>query len=105
MVAQDALDPRVIEAQRETQRTIERLQSDRAIDDMRWLMGEPAGRRIMHGLLAETKVWTGGFTPDPNLLQFREGRRALGLGYLAVVQGHCPDDFIKMLQEGQNNVA
>jgi hypothetical protein len=97
-VLQDEIDPvrkRAAQQDRKVQSEA-RVQQD--VEDIKWLMSERIGRRIMFGLLEQGRVFQGSFTGD-NETFFLEGKRAVGLTYLAVVNAHCPDQFVLMLRE------
>ena len=69
-----------------------------AIEDIRWMMSSPRGRRIVWWLLAEAGVYRSSYPCDANMA-FREGGRNLGLQLQAKVTDHCPDSYITMLNE------
>ena len=66
--------------------------------DIKWLMSDKRGRRIMHAVLAETGLYQLSFTGNSETF-FREGRRDVGLKLLATIERLSPDGYIKMLQE------
>lgn len=68
------------------------------IADMRWLMGQPQGRRLMHGWLKDAGIFTPSYTGNSETF-YREGRRSFGLDLLAEVNAHCPKTYITMLEE------
>lgn len=66
--------------------------------DIKWLMSDKRGRRIVHAVLAETGLYQLSFTGNSETF-FREGRRDVGLKLLATIERLSPDGYIKMLQE------
>lgn len=68
------------------------------VNDIKWLMGQRPGRRIMYGLLEEAGVYRGSFTGNSETF-FNEGKRAIGLLYLETLNAHCPEEFMAMLKE------
>ena len=66
--------------------------------DLKWLMADPRGRRIVRGLLERSGVFRSSFTGDAMGTSFREGERNVGLGLLALVTKHAPErlaDIVK----------
>ena len=74
------------------------LQASKEVDDVRWLMSEERGRRLMWGLLTTAGVFRTSYTGD-NGTFFREGERNVGLRYLALIHAHCPDAYNAMVME------
>lgn len=70
-----------------------------AANDIKWLMDQKQGRRIVRRLLAEAGIHRTSFTGNSETF-FREGKRAFGLFLEAEVTRHAPENFIVMLQEG-----
>lgn len=67
-------------------------------NDLKWLMADKRGRRLMYDLLARAGVYQGSFTGNSETF-FREGRRDVGLQYLREIEALCFEGFVKMLQE------
>lgn len=67
-------------------------------DDIRWLMGEPRGRRFMAWLMGQCGVDKLSFTGNSETF-FREGSRNIGLMLKAKIDEVAPEMFIKMLSE------
>jgi hypothetical protein len=66
--------------------------------DIKRLMGADFGRRILWRLLSDTGVFKSTFRLN-NEMAFLEGRRSVGLEFLALVNETCPENYIKMLEE------
>lgn len=67
-------------------------------DDLKWLMSDKRGRRVMWRLLETTGVYRSSFTGNSETF-FREGQRNVGLRLLSDIHEHCPDAFVVMLKE------
>jgi len=70
----------------------------REVNDFKSLMGQRFGRRIVYALLEKCGVYRSSFTGNSETF-FNEGKRDIGLSYLAMVNEHCPDEFVAMLKE------
>lgn len=70
-------------------------------DDLRWLLSDKRGRRVVSRVLARTGVWRSTFGETDRESAFREGARNEGLRWLAEMQEHAPDRLIQMLQENR----
>jgi len=63
------------------------------------LLGDPAGRRWVWGLLSECHVWHTSMSGNAMRLAFLEGERSQGLRLLGDIQEANPDMFLQMLKE------
>lgn len=79
------------------------LAEQNAQDDLRWLMDQKAGRRIVWRLLSRAGVNGTTFNPDQALHAFFEGRRHVGVDLQNEVIKASTELFIQMLRE--NNEA
>lgn len=75
------------------------LAQQQAEDDMRWLMADERGRRLVW-------EWLGGLfhtthTGEALSSAFREGERNAALKLHAQVMTHAPAQFVRMLAEAQ----
>lgn len=69
------------------------------LNDLRWLMGETQGRRIMWELQSKGKVFQTTFRPNSEM-QFLEGRRSLALEFLHdVLNADLFDEWTLMHRE------
>lgn len=100
---QDDLDLTVRRRRKTEQANITKVESRREVEDIQWLMSEKNGRRLMFGLLETAGVFLGSFTGDAETF-YREGKRAVGLRYLAMLNSNCPDEYVLMLREHQEDV-
>jgi hypothetical protein len=101
-------DPVNLEEQQKTidERThnekIEKLTED---DDLRWLMGQKRGRRIVWWFLSLCKVYQDPF--DTNALSMARncGAKQFGILILARILQICPNDHATMTNENSRNNA
>lgn len=84
------------DAAREDARQLELLNE---INDFQWLMGSKRGRRIVHRLLAKTGMYRTSFNNSGSVTAFNEGQRNIGLRLMALIEAHCADQYIVLLQE------
>lgn len=86
-----------------TQRTSKlKAREQRAANDLRVVMSEPGGRRVMWGLLDRAGVYRISHTPgDPYQTAFNEGCRNFGLPLLNDLMRLCPTEYGQMLREAQ----
>ena len=84
-------------AQQETAEA--QLHRQQQAEDIKWLMGHPAGRRIASRILAMTGVRQLSFNPSGSVMAFNEGRRNVGLWWESELLSVAPDGYIKLLKE------
>lgn len=80
----------------------ERIRLDLAneVEDYRWLMSGPRGRRIVRRFLAKTGLYRSSFDPNSDSqTAFHEGERNVGLRLTALLSEHFPAEYVAMLQE------
>lgn len=71
------------------------------VEDIKWLMAHPQGRRIVCRLLEEAGVNRTSFNHSGSLMAFNEGKRHLGLFLTAEVLQAAPEGYFKLLKEYQ----
>lgn len=71
-------------------------------DDMRWLMADERGRRLVWNWLADAGLYRSSYAVEPIVMAFNEGQRNRGLALHAQVMHHAPEQFIRMLAEAQS---
>jgi len=69
-------------------------------NDIKWLMSNRQGRRIVWRLLAQAGVYRDSFTGNSTTF-YNEGRRSAGLSLLSDVVAHAHDSYILMLTEAK----
>lgn len=99
----DAFDLRAQEAVREDAEEKAKLRARLEIDDLKWLMSNKRGRRVMHGLLERAGVWRLSFHTNALQMAFNEGTRNEGLALLAKLSEHCPELYSLMLKEHRDD--
>lgn len=70
-------------------------------DDVRWLMGDERGRRLVWRWLSEAGLFRTSYAPEALAIAFAEGQRNQGLRLQALVMEHAPQQFVRMLAEAQ----
>ncbi len=91
----DADDDAAAEAQRQKADNVRRT----FIEDVRWLMSSPRGRRLVWWLLSKCGVNRTSFNNSGSVMAFNEGQRNIGLLLQAEVIDASPDAFMTMLTE------
>lgn len=84
--------------QSKAQGDLDREQIEQAKADLEAVMGSPAGRRFMWGLLGECGLYRSSYHPSA-LIHFNEGQRSIGLALLARLTADCPDQYLTMQSE------
>jgi hypothetical protein len=72
------------------------------LNDLTAIMNMDQGRRFMRRLLGKCGVYQTSFNPDALVMAFNEGRRDVGLEYLADMAEHCQEQWVKMENEYRN---
>lgn len=73
------------------------------IDDLKWVMQNKRGRRVMHGFLERAGVYRLSFHTNALQMAFNEGSRNEGLALLAKLTEHCPELYSQMLKEQKDD--
>lgn len=85
---------------RDTQRTdAQRARQEAADKDLRFVMGDARGRRVLWGLLEEAGIYRSSFSVDPLAMAHAEGRRDMGLRLLARLMRTTPGEYLKAQEE------
>jgi hypothetical protein len=72
----------------------------RRVDDVRLLMSEGAGRRVLWQLIDGTcGTFGGSYSGDALASAYREGRRSVGIEVMQELQRLAPEAYVLMLQE------
>ena len=95
----DPTDLNRIEREAEADEDKERETRRRELDDLRWMLGHPQGRRILNRILERTGVFRTSFNHSGSVMAFNEGRREVGLWVTAELSDASPDGFMKVLTE------
>lgn len=95
----DPTDIRRQEREAETEEVVARERRRRELEDLRWLLGHPQGRRIATRLLDEAGVFRSSFNTSGSVMAFNEGKRNLGLFLTAELLEASPEGYMKVLNE------
>jgi hypothetical protein len=68
--------------------------------DWIWLLGQPAGRRLIWSQLEECGVFSSSFTGN-QVTYFNEGKRIVGLGILGKIAKFKPSALVEMMEESR----
>lgn len=74
--------------------------ANQEVEDLKWLMSDKRGRRIMYNLLAFTGVFRNPFTGNSETF-FRCGMMNVGQKYLGDINEHAPERYNQMVTEKQ----
>lgn len=69
------------------------------LEDLRWLLGHPQGRRIVTRLLEEAGVYRSSFNHSGSVMAFSEGKRHMGLFLTSELLEASADGYMKVLKE------
>jgi len=98
VAVRNAADPKQVKAAAES----EKLRADRDLDDMRVMLDNPIGRRVLERILAQCKVF-GSIKPnrgDPGSeIYYLSGQQDLGHWLLAEIGKADPRAFLVMMAE------
>jgi len=72
-------------------------------DDLKWLMTDKRGRRIVWRWLERTGVWRLSFTADALAMAFNEGGRNQGLRLLDLLLTTAPKLYNTMMEESHDD--
>jgi len=95
-------DPMDVQAQERVTADAEtrnKLVQQTEADDVKWLMGNKRGRRIIWRQLERAGVFLLSFNTTAMTMAFNEGRRSEGLRVLAQIHETCPEHYVTMMQE------
>jgi hypothetical protein len=76
-----------------------KLVQQREADDVKWMMGNKRGRRIVWRQLEAAGVFLLSFHVTAMVMAFNEGRRSEGLRLLDQIHANCPEQYVTMMQE------
>lgn len=86
-------------------RNIERMDEHNAINDLKFVMSNPSGRRFVHRVIDACAPQDDGIPIDmhgrcdPLALASIAGAHAVSEGLLDLLKEHCPDEWMLMLAE------
>ena len=86
-----------------SERAVRREQYEK---DMRWLMGDPRGRRLMMKLLSDIGMYRctydAGMKDIQSEMLFREGQKNVGYRLMSEINSICPSTYFLMIKENNN---
>lgn len=81
------------------QRKRDKLAREQEVEDLRYVMANPRGRRFFYRLVYEIcGVENSSWNPSA-LIHFNEGRRSVGIDVKNEAQRTCPRDYLAMIEE------
>lgn len=75
----------------------------RDAEDLKWLMSDARGRRVVWQQLEGAMVFVSTFNTSGSLTAFNEGKRSGGLQLMNSIMAACPDRFFQMLKEHKSD--
>lgn len=93
------LDPRAQAAAEKATAEASKFDREQEIEDFKYLMEQPQGRRFIWRLLERSGVFRTSFSLNGLEMAFREGNRNLGTYYIAELNEHCPNRYVQMIKE------
>lgn len=79
-----------------------KLKAQQEVDDLRWLLEQKAGRRVVWRWLERSGVFRNPYHPSGSQVAFNCGEMNQGQRMLAEVMEHVPEAFILMMQEAKS---
>ena len=95
----DPTDLKRQERDAEADEAVARERRRKELEDLRWLLGHPQGRRLASRVLDEAGVFRSSFNHSGSLMAFNEGRRHIGLWLTAELMEASADGYLKILKE------
>ena len=95
----DPTDVRAQERAHADEETSARLAREQEVEDFKWLMGDPRGRRVMWCLLGLTGVYRSEVSSED--LARHAGARNVGIWALDQMHEHCLNEYVQMFQENR----
>lgn len=98
-ITNDPTDLKRLEREAEAEEAGARERRRKELDDLRWLLGHPQGRRIVSRLLEQAGVFRSSFNTSGSVMAFNEGRRDMGLFITGELIEASADGYMKVLKE------
>lgn len=95
----DPTDLKRLDREAEADEAGARERRRKELDDLRWLLSHPQGRRIASRLLEEAGVFRSSYSHSGSLMAFNEGKRHMGLFITGELMEASPDGYFKLLKE------
>ena len=84
-----------------TEQDASRIARQQQVDDLKWLMAHPQGRRIVARIFEKTGIRRTPFNTSGSVMSFNAGAQNVGLWLEAEVLEVSFDGYTKMLKEFQ----
>jgi len=98
----DPLDTRGQERAKAEKEVREKLARENEEADIKWLMGNKRGRRVIWRILDQTGVFRLSFNTNSMAMAFAEGNRNYGNRVLSLIHTQCPELYPTMVKEQQD---
>ena len=100
----DPLDLRGQEFAKADRELREKLAQENEAADVKWLMSNKRGRRVIWRLLDQSGVFKLSFNTNAMAMAFAEGNRNYGNRMLSMIHSLCPELYPTMVKEANQNV-
>lgn len=95
----DPLDTAAIEREAEDRKAEAEREEATEESDLKWLMNDPRGRRIVRRWLSQAGVFRLSFTGDAQATAFNEGQRNTGLRLFSQITRWTPERIAELMRE------
>lgn len=95
----DPLDLRGQEREKAEKEVRSKLDRENEEADLKWLMGNRRGRRVVWRLLEQSGVFRMSFNTNAMQMAFAEGNRNFGNRILSMIHATCPELYPTMVKE------
>jgi hypothetical protein len=99
----DPLDLRGQEFSKSEKEVRDKIALENEQADIKWLMGNKRGRRVVWRLLNQSGVFRLSFNTNAMQMAFAEGNRNFGNRTLSMIHLLCPELYPVMVKEQQND--
>jgi hypothetical protein len=98
----DPLDIKSQERAQEDRELRDRVERENEGEDIKWLMSDKRGRRVLWRLMDQAGVFRSSFNTNAMAMAFAEGNRNYGLRILSMIHTNCPRQYPVMMKENTN---
>lgn len=99
----DPLDLRGQELSREKAQERAAATAKTEEEDIKWLMSNKRGRRIVSRVVDSPGIWKSVFNTNALQMAFNEGRQAEGKSLMQKLMTYCPELYIVMVKEQEKH--
>lgn len=99
----DPIDLRGQERAKVERDSREKLSREQEEADLKWLMGQKRGRRVVWRLLDHAGVFRLSFNTNAMQMAFAEGNRNYGNRLLSLIHTLCPELYPQMVKEQEHD--